>query len=101
MPALVRPTRLLAAALAALAPPALLGAQDGYRQPPAPIAAILDAPSTPTVSVSPDRSMLLLLARSAMPGIEEVAAPEVRLAGVRLDPRTNAGSRDVSYTGIT
>lgn len=88
-------------ALLALAFPAALVAQDGYRQPPAPIAAILDAAPTPLVSLSPDRSTMLLLARSAMPTIEEVAAPEVRLAGFRLNPRTNAGSRDASYTGIT
>ncbi|HEU4565023.1 MAG TPA: prolyl oligopeptidase family serine peptidase [Gemmatimonadaceae bacterium] len=86
------------AALALLAP--ALAAQEPYRQPPAPIAQILDAEPLPAVSVSPDRAWLLLLERSAMPAIAEVAAPELRLAGERIDPRTSAPSRSVTYKGL-
>ena len=81
--------------------PLSLAAQDGYRQPPAAIARILDAPLTPVVSVSPDRARLVLLERPSMPSIEEVAAPELRLAGIRLNPRTNAPSRLPTYTGLS
>lgn len=87
-----------ATALALIAAP--LAAQDGYQQPPAPIPQILDAGATPLVSVSPDRSVLLLLERPGLPGIAEVAAPEARLAGLRINPRNNAGSRDPRYTGL-
>lgn len=76
------------------------GAQDRYQQPQAPIPQILDAAATPLVTVSPDRSLLLLLERPGLPGIAEVAAPEARLAGLRLNPRNNAGSRDARYTGL-
>jgi dipeptidyl aminopeptidase/acylaminoacyl peptidase len=86
--------------LAALAAPALLSAQ-GYRQPPAPIAQILDAPATPMVQPSPDRSRLLLLERPGLPPISEVAAPELRLAGLRLDPRTSGPSRSSGFTGMS
>lgn len=79
---------------------ATLSAQDVYRQPPAPIPAILDAGATPLVSVSPDRTLLLLLERPGLPGIAEVAAPEARLAGLRINPRNNSGSRDARYTGL-
>jgi hypothetical protein len=72
----------------------------GYREPPAPIARILDAEPLPAVSVSPDRRWLLQLRRRGLPPISEVGAPELRLAGLRINPRTNGGSRDVSYTGL-
>ena len=75
-------------------------AQDGYRQPPAPIAQILDAERTPIVSVSPDRTTMLLLERFEMPSIAELAAPEARLAGLRINPRTNASSRATTYKGL-
>ncbi|MCR4339451.1 MAG: prolyl oligopeptidase family serine peptidase [Gemmatimonadaceae bacterium] len=75
-------------------------AQDGYRQPPAPIAQILDAARTPIVSVSPDRATLLLQERDEMPSIAELAAPEARLAGLRINPRTNAASRATTFKGL-
>ena len=80
--------------------PAALGAQNGYRQPPTPIAQILDAELTPTVSISPNRKWLLLLERSALPTIAEVSAPEVKLAGVRINPRTNGPSREQTFKGL-
>ena len=86
------------AALLVLASPAL--AQQPYMDPPAPIGRILDAPATPLVSVSPDRSRLLLLERSGLPSIAEVAAAEVRLAGIRIDPASYARSRGRPYTGF-
>ena len=60
-----------------------------YRVPPAPIAALIDAPELPDVALSPDRRWLLLLERPALPPIAELAEPELRLAGLRLNPRTN------------
>ena len=92
--------RVLAAAFAAFAAlPAF--AQEPYRQPPAPIAQILDTEPTPAVSVSPNNDWLLLLGREGLPPIAEVAAPELRLAGMRINPRTSGGSRDFSFNGLT
>ena len=88
----------LAAAIGAI--PALVAAQDGYRQPPAPIAQILDAEPTPAVSVSPDHSWLLLLERKDLPPISEVAGPELRLAGERISPRTNDRTRERGFDGL-
>jgi dipeptidyl aminopeptidase/acylaminoacyl peptidase len=88
-------------ALALLVVPAALAAQGGYRQPPADIARILDAPPLPAVSVSPDRSTLLLVSRPGLPPISEVAAPEYRLAGARINPRTNGPSRAFGSTGLS
>ena len=50
--------------------------------------------------MSPDRRWLVHFRRRGLPPIREVAAPELRLAGLRINPRTNGGSRDVSYTGL-
>ena len=90
-------SRLVLAVVSLTATPSLLIAQGGYRQPPAPIAQVLDATPTPSVSISPNRKWMLLLERPALPSIAEVAAPEVKLAGLRINPRTNGGSREITY----
>lgn len=77
-----------------------LAAQDRYLEPPPAIARILDAPQTPAVSLSPARDWMVLMERPSLPGIAEVAAPELRLAGVRLDPATNGPSRASGFTGL-
>jgi dipeptidyl aminopeptidase/acylaminoacyl peptidase len=87
-------------ALLCLTLAATAAAQEGYRQPPPPIAQILDAERTPIVSVSPDRMTMLLQERYEMPSIAELAAPEARLAGLRINPRTNASSRATTYKGL-
>ena len=38
--------------------------------------------------------------RPALPHIEEVAAPELRLAGDRIDPRNDNRSREASFKGL-
>ena len=71
-----------------------------YKEPPSPIPAILDAAPSPNVRLSPDRQWLLVMERPALPPISEVGAPEFRLAGLRINPRTYAGSRDAFMTGL-
>ncbi|MCG8466692.1 MAG: alpha/beta fold hydrolase [Gemmatimonadetes bacterium] len=75
---------------------------DGYQTPAPELAALVDAPITPGVSVSPDESLLLITERASLPSIAQVAAPELRLAGMRINPRTNGPSRvRVTTTGLT
>ena len=69
-----------------------------YKIPPKAIADIVDAPLTPTMSLSPNKIDYLILSRSSLPSIEELSAPELRLAGVRINPAMNARSRRTSYT---
>ncbi|PZR35059.1 prolyl oligopeptidase family serine peptidase [Caulobacter segnis] len=64
-------------------------AAEVYRTPPAPIAQILDSPQTPGVAVSPDRKVLVQLGRENLPSIAAVSDPILRLAGYRINPRTN------------
>jgi dipeptidyl aminopeptidase/acylaminoacyl peptidase len=89
---------LLSLTLARLAVPS--AADEPYRQPPPPIARILDAEPRPAVRVSPDNTWLLLLERHGLPPIAEVAASELRLAGARLNPRTNGRSREQPWKGL-
>ncbi len=91
-------TRLLCAVLVLATG---LGAQTAYRQPPAAIAQILDAPAVPTILVSPDRQRMVLLERPGLPPISEIAAPEYRLAGLRFDPQTSGPSRQNPSRGMS
>ena len=69
--------------------PVSAGAQFKYQEPPAPIPQILDAGRVPSVSLSPDRSWLLIEELAGLESIARVAAPWVPLAGYRINPRTN------------
>jgi dipeptidyl aminopeptidase/acylaminoacyl peptidase len=72
-----------------------------YQRPPKPVADILDAPPPPAVSVGPTGENLLLVQGERYPGIEELAAPQLRLAGLRIDPKTNGPARSPRVTGLT
>ncbi len=63
--------------------------QEIYRIPPQDIASILDAPSLPSMQVSPDGKYLLFVYRHTYPGISDLAVPFMNLAGSRINPRTN------------
>ena len=77
----------LASAVAPVVAP--VAAQQGYQQPPAAVARILDAPARPQVLTSPDKSLLVMLERPGLPSIATISEPEYRLAGIRLNPRTS------------
>ena len=66
----------------------LVSAQDsqGYQRPPEEIAKLVEAPLTPAVTLSPDKSLMALLDRSDYPSIEELSRPELRIAGLRINP---------------
>ncbi|KAJ3683048.1 hypothetical protein LUZ60_013275 [Juncus effusus] len=72
----------------------------GYRLPPKEIRDIVDAPPLPALSFSPHRDKILFLKRTALPPISDLAKPEVKLAGIRIDVNSNARSRMSFYTGI-
>ncbi|MCP4897514.1 MAG: S9 family peptidase [bacterium] len=64
-----------------------------YMRPPDEIAAVVDAPFPPTISLSPDRSNILIKVQPGLPGIDEVSQPELRIAGLRINPRNFGPSR--------
>ncbi|MFC2097556.1 S9 family peptidase [Bacteroidota bacterium] len=72
-----------------------------YQLPPKEIVNLVDAPRTPSVSISPDGKTILLLEVPGMPTISDYASPMLRIAGLRLDPKINGRSRSSYNTGIT
>src|SRR5688572_27076382 len=72
-----------------------------YQSPPPDIAAILDARRPPAVRRSPDQQWMVLLEQPALPPISEVAAPVVKVAGIRLDPDTNGPARENPFTAAS
>ncbi|MBE0666271.1 MAG: PD40 domain-containing protein, partial [Bacteroidales bacterium] len=72
-----------------------------YQLPPEAIVKIIDAQQTPSVNVSPDNTVMLLLDRPGLVSIAELSAPELRIAGMRLDPTTNSQSRGQSVKKIS
>ncbi|NNE28533.1 MAG: S9 family peptidase, partial [Saprospiraceae bacterium] len=72
-----------------------------YQSPDPVIQSLIDAPPTPRANLSPDGQWMLLASLPALPGIEEVAQDELRLAGLRIQPRTNGSSRSGHYNGFS
>ncbi|PON61711.1 Peptidase [Parasponia andersonii] len=72
----------------------------GYRLPPPEIRDIVDAPPLPALSFSPQRDKILFLKRRALPPLAELARPEEKLAGIRIDGKCHTRSRMSFYTGI-
>jgi len=76
-------------------------AAEPYRKPPAPVMDILNAPATPTLSLSPMRAYALQGAPVRHPPIAELAEPMLRLAGIRINPRTNGLHNETFNTTLT
>src|SRR5262245_4219370 len=61
----------------------------GYLLPPKVIVDMIDAAPTPGVVASPDHKTLALLERRSLPTIADLAQPIHRIAGQRINPKTN------------
>lgn len=77
-----------------------LPAQTTYQTPPASIANLFNAPATPSVSFNKDGSMMMILERSEAPSIEDLAQPELRIGGIRINPATSGPSRSGSFFNV-
>ena len=71
--------------------------QQKYEKPPQEILDVLNAPFPPTPFLSPNRDMLALAQPIIYPSITDLAEPMLRLAGVRINPRTNAERSYIYY----
>ncbi|XP_002992516.2 probable glutamyl endopeptidase, chloroplastic [Selaginella moellendorffii] len=72
----------------------------GYQLPAPEIRRIVDAPPNPALSFSPKRDKILFMKRTSLPPLSELARPELKLAGLRIDPECNCRSRMSSYVGL-
>ncbi len=60
-----------------------------YQLPPPLMVEMVDAPQIPQTILAPRNEWLMQPERPALPSVAEMAQPELRLAGVRINPRTN------------
>lgn len=72
-----------------------------YQVPPSSILNLVDVPQTPFVQVTRHGRFLLSLHRERYQSIADLSAPELRLAGLRVNPTLNIGSRTVYYNNIS
>ena len=72
-----------------------------YKKPPQEIEDILNAPVTPTTSVSPAKDKILLAEPLRYPPISELAQPMLRIAGERINPNTNGQHRQPYFVKLS
>lgn len=73
---------------------------DGYKMPPKDVADLLLAKPTPAVSIDGKGEWMLLSERNPYPTVEELGQPEVRIAGLRLNPANFSPSRQPFINGF-
>src|SRR4030095_3460364 len=72
---------------------AKLFAQDGYKTPPKDIMDLVLVKPTPNVSLDDKADWMLFSQSNSYPSVEELARPELRIAGLRINPNNFAPSR--------
>src|SRR5437016_14261258 len=102
----MRKLRFLFAAAFVLAAASLQFAQTPsgprYMKPPKEVVDAFDAPPLPAAILSPSKQVIALTYRRAYPTIAELSQPMLRLAGARVNPRTNRSEeRRVGKEGRT
>jgi dipeptidyl aminopeptidase/acylaminoacyl peptidase len=84
---------------------ALLGGisagQAPFKVPPKEVVDILDARPFPHAVLSPRGDLILLADYQAMPSIADLAQPLLRIAGLRITPRTNGRQQLIFHTALT
>src|ERR1035438_6721652 len=67
----------------------LLSGAEPYRKPPQAVLDVLNSPLTPTLAISPTRHFAMQGQPIRYPPIAELAQPMLRIAGMRINPKTN------------
>src|SRR6478672_6571775 len=70
-----------------------LTAQSKYLTPPPEVVAAFDAAPLPDALLSPSKKVMALAYRKAQPSIAMLSRPMLRIAGERVNPRTNGPHR--------
>lgn len=71
-----------------------------YQKPPKEILDLVDVNRAPSVLLDDDKETMILLYRDNFKSIEELSKEELRLGGLRIDPKTNIGSRVTYYNNV-
>ena len=71
-----------------------------YQQPPNEILNLVDVKLPPRVLMDENKKYMVCIYRDAFKTIKELSEKEMRLAGLRINPKTNIGSRTNYYIDI-
>ncbi|ADR20860.1 hypothetical protein MATR_15140 [Marivirga tractuosa] len=71
-----------------------------YQKPPKEILELVNAPLAPSVLIDKKGENVVLLYRDPYKSIAELSEEELRLGGLRINPKTNIGSRTRYYNDI-
>ncbi|MEM9341110.1 MAG: prolyl oligopeptidase family serine peptidase [Bacteroidota bacterium] len=71
-----------------------------YQKPPNEILELVDVPRAPGVMMDEKKEHMILLYRNSYKSIEQLSKEELRLAGLRIDPETNIGSRVTYFNNL-
>lgn len=71
-----------------------------YQKPPKVIMDLVDVQQSPYVLLDESKEYMILLYRNSYKTIEELSQEELRLGGLRIDPKTNIGSRVTYYNNL-
>jgi dipeptidyl aminopeptidase/acylaminoacyl peptidase len=94
--------RSLLAGLALVATlPAPAQAALSYQQPPAVIRDLVDVANPPTALIDPHARILALVQRPTLLELRDLARPEARLAGLRIQPLTHNQARTRPLHGLS
>ncbi len=87
-------------ALPLFTPEATAAEMSTYQMPTGALKDLINAPTTPGLSLSPSKKHLLMLEQQSLPTIADLSQAELRLAGLRLNPDNFAPSRSWQYVGM-
>ena len=71
-----------------------------YQKPHKSILDLVDVQLAPFVLMDDDKEFMVMISRDNYKSIEELSQEELRLAGLRIDPKTNIGSRTNYFNNI-
>jgi hypothetical protein len=71
-----------------------------YQKPPKEILELVDVERAPSVRIDNKGEFMVLLYRDGYKTLAELSETELRLAGLRINPKTNIGSRTTYYKNI-
>lgn len=71
-----------------------------FQVPPKEILDLVDIKPRPVVRIDSRSTTMVLLDRSMFKTLDELAQPELKLAGLRINPQNNGQSRSMIYYGI-
>ena len=79
-----------------------LNAQEGltYQKPSKEILDLVDVSRAPSVLMDENKNFMVMITRDSYGSIDDLSQKELRLGGLRIDPKTNIGSRVTYFNNV-